>query len=74
MENPKIREFLDACFVSMEKLDGFLSPRPEQVALGILAHRMSLFPQLPYQKVFCDDGSVSFEDSHLSNFLYALNR
>ncbi len=74
MENPRVREFLDECFIQMEKLEGFLSPRPEQVAMGIIAHKMGLFPQIPYTDVFCDDGSITFENSYYTHLLYALSR
>ncbi len=74
VEYKQVQDFLNECFLEMQKLDGFLSPRPEQVAMGVIAHRMELFPQLPYSEVFCDNGTVSYENSENSKYFYLLNR
>ncbi len=58
MENERTRLFFENSFEKMRKLKGFLSPRPEQVALGIVAHRLKMFPQLPYSEVFTEEGNV----------------
>ncbi|MCH9620659.1 MAG: hypothetical protein S4CHLAM20_00600 [Chlamydiia bacterium] len=70
-ESEKAQNFIAECFSYLDSLDAYLSPRPEQVAMGIIGTRLGMKFRLPFVQVFRDDIPIEKADKSL---FYLLKR